>query len=383
MRIKKSLGLMSGTSMDGVDVALLETDGETIKSFGPSLIYPYSEEVCYAFHDALAHTKQLYETGQLQTRLSRPGFLAEMERQVTDLHIKAIDAYLKKFALDAADIDCIGFHGQTVLHQPEHALTIQLGLGQELANAFQTEVVYDFRADDVAAGGQGAPLASIYHRALTEFSNLERPIVVVNLGGVANVTWIGPDNTLIAFDTGPANALLDDWIACHTGERMDKGGAYAAKGTVDQTRLANMLDNSYFDLVPPKSLDRLDFPLDCVTGLSLEDGAATLTEFTAHSLVKSLNHMPSPPKLWIISGGGVHNPHLLKTLRYVTNDTDTGDTTGTHVKRADDLGWRPDFIEAEAFAFLAARSVEALPISFPGTTGVKEPMRGGIRALPQ
>ncbi|HKJ62039.1 MAG TPA: anhydro-N-acetylmuramic acid kinase, partial [Hyphomicrobiales bacterium] len=271
----------------------------------------------------------------------------------------------------ANDIGVIGFHGQTVLHRPEAGLTVQLGDAPQLANATGIDVVYDFRVADMAAGGQGAPFVPAYHRALAEHSDLPLPAVIINLGGVANATYIGANGELIAFDTGPGNALIDDWLKATRGQPYDENGALAASGRTDQARLEKMLSDPYFLNKPPKSLDRRDFSIDLVRGLSPEDGAATLTAFTAGGLVCSLAHFPQTPEVFILCGGGTHNATLIKALRALLNG---------RVELADTLGWNADAIEAQAFAFLAVRSLMGLPLSFPGTTGVAEPVQGGVLA---
>lgn len=374
MPLHKSLGLMSGTSMDGVDLAILETDGHTIQAFGPTLFHPYTETERQTLRQALKDAPQIKSPAQ---RASRPGSLSDAEDIVMTAHIRAIHMFLQKHSLNIVEIDCIGFHGQTVLHRPQIALTVQLGDGEKLAAEFQTPVVYDFRQNDVSQGGQGAPFAPVYHRALTKYANIDLPLAIVNLGGVANITWIGAyednANAFLAFDTGPASALLDDWTYQHTGEPMDKNGAYAKAGHVNAPALKIMLQDRFFQVAPPKSLDRQDFSLSYVEGLSLQDGAATLTAFTAESLARSLEYMSAAPKLWVLTGGGTYNAHLCEVIKQTLEKTG-----GCHVKRAQDLGWQADFIEAQAFAYMAVRSIQNLPISFPGTTGVPQPLTGGV-----
>jgi anhydro-N-acetylmuramic acid kinase len=354
---------MSGTSMDGVDAALIETDGERIEAFGPFMGRPYSDAERELLLGALEDAEDLVG------RDARPGILGEAEKLITRAHVQAVEALMRENGLKPKDISVIGFHGQTVLHRPEAGLTVQLGDGPRLADATGIDVVYDFRAADMEAGGQGAPFVPAYHRALAEQSELPLPAVIVNLGGVANVTYIGANGELIAFDTGPGNALLDDWMRAMTGKPYDENGALAAQGQTDQARLEKMLSDPYFLNKPPKSLDRRDFSIDLVRGLSPQDGAATLTAFTAGALVCSLAHFPQTPEIFVLSGGGTHNATLVKALRALLNG---------RVELADALGWNADAIEAQAFGFLAVRSLRGLPLSFPGTTGVAEPIQGGI-----
>src|SRR5208282_4048351 len=239
-RMIRAIGLMSGTSLDGIDVAFIETDGEALVAAGPALTLPYEP----GLRDLLRGT------------IGGQGPVAEAEEAMTRAHEAAIRALLSKHPLPRPDI--IGFHGHTILHQPRQGRTWQLGDGALLAALTGIDVVDDFRSADVAAGGEGAPLVPLYHRALA--AKLEKPLAVLNIGGVANVTWIGEqENDLLAFDTGPGNALIDDWALAHTGKPVDEGGALARTGHADEKHLARFLAHSYFARLPPKSLDRDDF----------------------------------------------------------------------------------------------------------------------------
>lgn len=362
-----AIGLMSGTSMDGVDVALLKTDGTTIQEFGPTYFSPYTPDLRSLITEAM-------EVAQfIDDRDDRAGALGAAEIEVTRAHIQAIKKFCQDFNVSMQMVDLIGFHGQTVLHAPERRLTIQLGSGIHIYEAFGVPTVCDMRADDVEKGGQGAPLVPVYHRALADYNKLERPVAIVNIGGVANVTWIGRDDEMLAFDTGPGNALIDDWIALHLGQSMDLDGKIAASGKINQDGLYTLLDNPYFNVRPPKSLDRKDFNFSPIENLSLESGAATLTAFTAHSLAKSCRHMPEFPEHWIVTGGGARNPVLCNMLQEAL------ETYGTcEVLTGKNMSWQSDFIEAQAFAYLAVRTVKGMPITFPGTTGIKVPSEGGV-----
>ncbi len=363
----KAIGLMSGTSMDGVDIALLETDGERIEAFGPAGGREYTGEERAFLREAVEAAAQLGD------REDRPGILAKAEQLITQIHAEAMDTFLVEHRLQREDVGVIGFHGQTVLHRPEAGLTVQLGDGQLLADLTGIDVVYDFRAEDMAQGGEGAPFVPVYHRALAEFGALPRPAVIVNIGGVANVTFIGDDGELLAFDTGPGNALIDDWMLRRLGEARDENGQLAAQGQSDGRALEALLADPYFLRKPPKSLDRNAFPLSAVEGLSPEDGAATLTAFTAASLICGAAHFPATPSIFVLSGGGTRNATLVGTLRKLLPG---------RIELADDLGWDAGAIEAQAFAFMAVRSLRGLPISFPGTTGVPGPTIGGVLAQP-
>ena len=365
-KLMRAIGLMSGTSLDGIDAAFLETDGKDVVIRGPARTYPYDDAMRRMLLTALS------DAGNLKSRTERPQSLAEAEQALTECHAVAVTRFLEDAAIDRDSVDVIGFHGQTVLHKPEEGLTVQLGLGDVLANRTGFPVIYDLRAADVEAGGQGAPLVPVYHRALT--SKLpHRPVAVVNIGGVANVTWIGGDGTLVAFDTGPGNALLDDWMARKTGAYLDASGATAAQGQVDEEIVRDFLSHGYFVETPPKSLDRNTFAWDCINHLSAEDGAATLAAFTARAIAKAREHMPVEPALWIIAGGGRKNRAIMRMLAEQVHNS---------VVPAETVEFDGDALEAEAWAYLAVRSVRGLPITYPRTTGVTSPMSGGVRADP-
>jgi anhydro-N-acetylmuramic acid kinase len=359
-----SVGLMSGTSLDGIDVALLTTNGESIVERGPSQTFGYDPEQRALLRQALS------EAVSVTDRRERSGVLREAEDAITDWHIGAVRAFLQSNQLTHSNIDIIGFHGQTVLHRPEVQLTIQLGDGEKLAKATGIKVAYDLRANDIAAGGQGAPLVPVYHRALASgMTNL--PVVFVNIGGVANVTYVGSD-ALIAFDSGPGNALIDDWMLQNTNSAFDNGGALALSGRVDEATAAGFLGDPYFDRPGPKSLDRDRFAALSLNGLNPQDGAATLAAVTARAIAQSQVHFPSSPKQWIICGGGRKNGAIMRKLRNLL----------PHVQPAEDFGFNGDSMEAEAWAYLAVRSMLGLPITFPGTTGVPQEKTGGVIVNP-
>lgn len=360
-KVMRALGLMSGTSMDGIDVALIETDGEGRVMRGPSASYPYSDEFRAGLRACLEEARILCR------RDERPGRLRLVEEYLNDLCVEAVLHFREDHGIAREGIDVIGFHGQTVLHRPEAKLTIQLGDGARLASQSGIDVVYDLRAADVAEGGQGAPLVPVYHRALVAHLP-ERPLAVVNIGGVANVTWIGRDDAMLAFDTGPGNALLDDWMAMRGGLALDEDGRRGGDGTVDEASLAVLLSHPYFALLPPKSLDRNAFNADGLKRLSLEDGAATLTSFTAASIAKAREHLPEEPELWVVTGGGRKNRTLMTMLAGRVENA---------VVPAEVVGLDGDSLEAEAWAYLAVRSLKGLPITFPGTTGAPRPLAGG------
>ncbi len=344
---------MSGTSLDGVDVALIETDGERIAAFGPSLTVPYDDEVRRTVRAAFGAGQPSEAT-------------CAAEQAVTAAHLAAVRRWSSEHSVPLSSVDLVGFHGQTITHRPQDRFTWQIGDGAALARALGVRVVNDLRTADVAAGGQGAPLVPVYHAALA--ADLPRPLAVVNVGGVGNVTWIGPDGSLLAFDTGPGNGPIDDWCARRAGQRYDKDGALAAAGKVDRGRLQRFAEHRFFAKVPPKSLDRGDFNDAWADGLSVADGAATLTWGTARAIALAARHFQAPVSRWVICGGGARNPTLLRAI---------AEETAAKVLTAADLGWDGDALEAQAFAFLAVRSLRGLPLTFPGTTGAPRPTTGG------
>ena len=367
MPLFTALGLMSGTSMDGVDVALIQTDGREEVRQGPSLFRPYGAA------DRKLLRAALDEAVGLTDRLARPPAILACERMVTRRHAEAVERFLEQNGVAASTVDVVGFHGQTVIHRPREGLTVQIGDGQALAERLGIPVAYDFRAADVAAGGEGAPVVPVYHRALIEAAKIVGPVAFLNIGGVANVTYVDDGFDPIACDTGPGNALLDDLMHARAGKPMDRGGRTAAKGRVDEAALELLLAHPYFEDKPPKSLDRNAFSREVVNSLSLEDAAATLTAFTAASVVRLLPHLPKRPGELVVCGGGARNPTLMRELAA---------RLGCKVSTAEQHGWSVDAMEAQAFAYLAVRCMEGLPITFPTTTGVSAPLAGGVLATP-
>ncbi|HEX6978535.1 MAG TPA: anhydro-N-acetylmuramic acid kinase [Alphaproteobacteria bacterium] len=347
----RALGLMSGTSLDGIDAAIIETDGEGIIVPGPAMTVPYEASLRERLRRSLG--------GRVPVRA--------VERDMTLAHARAVRALVERAGLTPREIDVVGFHGQTIVHRPHEGITWQIGDGALLAERTGIDVVCDFRSADVAAGGEGAPLVPLFHAALA--GRLNRPVAVLNIGGVANVTWLGPGpDDVLAFDTGPGNALIDDWMLARTGQACDIDGALAASGQVSHAALAKLLDHPYFDRPPPKSLDRNEFDPAPVAGLSPADGAATLTAFTAEAAALAQRHFPEPVSRWIVTGGGRRNPTLLAMIAHATDGV---------VATAEQVGWDGDALEAQAFAYLAVRSLKGLALSLPTTTGVRQPMTGG------
>ncbi len=353
--------------MDGVDVAIVETDGQEIVTLGRTRFFPYAEA------DRTLLRRAVAEAASLDDRRARPGCLALAEAMITSRHVEAVEAFLATNSIDRATVDLIGFHGQTVLHRPARRLTVQIGDGAALAKRLGIKVVHDFRAADVARGGQGAPLVPVFHRALAATAGFLEPVAFINIGGVANLSFIAPGEEPIACDTGPGNGLLDDLMLKRLGAAFDRDGAAASRGKADAAVLSELLAHPFFLAPPPKSLDRNDFLGTAVESLATEDAAATLSAFTAASIACVLPLLPSRPSLAIVCGGGAHNKTLLREL---------ADRLPCPVVLAETFGWSSDAMEAQAFAYLAARRENHLPITFPMTTGVDKPLEGGVIAEP-
>lgn len=371
--VMRIVGLMSGTSMDGIDAALIDTDGEAVSWLGPALTRPFDGETRALLVAAMEDARGV------NARTDRPGRLAEAEVRITDLHAAAVRDLLDTLRLTPGDLDLVGFHGQTVLHRPDAGLTVQIGAAQRLADTLGVPVAADFRAADVAAGGEGAPLVPVFHQALARGLGIAGPVAVLNVGGVANITLLDGDASPVACDTGPGNALIDDFLFARTGTPFDADGAAAAAGEVDEARVADVLGHPFFNRPPPKSLDRNAFRAFVASrmgldGLRLEDGAATLTALTAASVAAILPQLPARPHTVIVAGGGARNPTLLAMLAR---------RAGVAVLTADQVGWSGDGLEAHAFGYLAARTLRGLPLTFPGTTGVGQPLAGGVIARPE
>lgn len=362
-----AVGLMTGTVLDGnIDVALLKTDGETITEFGAYALKPYPRWIRDLLERAQAEARGWNFEG------AEPSVFSEAEEALTRAQSAAVRELVEESGLSMENIGVVGFHGQTVLHRAPQAGklgdTRQLGDGRLMSELLGTKVAYDFRTADIRAGGQGAPLAAVYHAALLRSADSSGNTAILNLGGVGNITWWDGDDALVAFDTGPANAPINDFMKAHGLGEMDRDGALAAKGRVDEARLAELLKHPYLTAPYPKSLDRFDFTDAMVDGLNEADGAATLTAFTTSAVGKALDILPRRPKRLAVSGGGRRNPTMMRMLV---------ERAKVELVPVETLGWRGDAVEAECFAFLAVRVLRGLPISFPSTTGVPEAMTGG------
>jgi anhydro-N-acetylmuramic acid kinase len=376
-----AIGLMSGTSMDAIDVALVRTNGKRRVERGPFHSYPYDSSVRKQFLEALEIAREIRKHDE------RPKRLAEIESHITELHGHAVEKFLTSNNLRLSDVDIIGFHGQTVLHKPESRLTVQLGDGQELARMTGLPVIYDLRQNDIKHGGQGAPLVPVYHRALSGNLPAEHadkwPKAFVNIGGIANITWIDAEGNMVAFDTGPGNALIDQWVTMHAGIPYDQDGLISAEGRVIDSLAGQYLDLDYFSKSVPKSLDRNDFLPPEPERASLEDGARTLAHVTAAGIFKAVEHLAEPPALWIFCGGGAHNPTILQEFSKLIEAGGNTAVMDQKILTADQLGLNGDAIEAEAWAYLAVRSLRKLKITWPGTTGTAKAVSGGVLALPK
>ncbi len=357
----KVLGAMSGTSLDGVDAAILITDGETVFDFGATAYRAYSDD---------------------ERKVIRAG-LGKWVGPEVEAAARVVELAHAELLLEFEQVGLIGFHGQTLAHAPRLQGTLQVGDGAVLSELLQTPVVWDFRSDDVAMGGEGAPLAPFFHFACAQWIGAKAPLCFLNLGGVANLTFVDPSvarpedpGALLAFDTGPANAPVNDLMMARLSKPMDEGGALAARGTVENGALELFLAESYFSRMPPKSLDRNDFDgmIGLVNELSDADAVATLTGMCAAGVAQGMEHCPVAPEQVLVTGGGRHNPVLMQMLAV---------SLDCPVAPVESVGLDGDMLEAQAFAYLAARIARGLPTSCPGTTGVRAAIGGGIISQPK
>lgn len=352
-KVYTALGLMSGTSLDGIDLALVRTDGMDRTELLDFKTIPYTDE-------------QRQDIKAAFGKRHADDITKEAEETVTNAHIQAVKDFLTNAKHEAPEI--IGFHGQTILHDPAQRFTWQIGNSQKLADETGINVVGDMRMADVKAGGQGAPLLPLCHRAFA--SHIRKPIAILNLGGVGNITWLGEERQdIVAFDTGPANALIDDLVKARTGKSYDSDGRLAGAGKPKNEIIAQWLTHEYFQKIPPKSLDRDEWDVSEIENLDLEDAVATLAEFTVRSVVTSVLKLPGQPQALYVAGGGRHNKYMMARLKQML---------GFPVASVEDLGWNGDALEAQGFAYLAVRSVLGLSLTLPSTTGVAEPITGGV-----
>ncbi|MBO6639900.1 MAG: anhydro-N-acetylmuramic acid kinase [Roseitalea sp.] len=367
-KIKTALGLMSGTSMDGIDIALVETDGRDHVVPGPVASHAFDA----AFAQRISAALEI--AAGLERREDRPGDLAALEAEITRRHGEAVARFLQDNRLDSAAVDVIGFHGQTVVHRPDHGLTVQLGNGAQLAEMTGIATVWDMRANDMENGGQGAPLVPVFHQALARRIGASGVAAFVNVGGIANVTFVAPDGPPVAFDCGPGNALIDQWMRANTNRDYDEDGDLARAGRADDATVDAYLADPFFARSAPKSLDRNDFSLDAMPAMEAGDGAATLSEITARSIAFSARTAAMTPDRWIVSGGGAHNRAIVDRLKAHLGPE--------RVMTAEAADLSSDMMEAQAWAYLAVRSLRGLALTYPSTTGCEEPVTGGVLSLP-
>ena len=370
------LGQMSGTSVDGVDVALLHTDGGATVLPGVGRVFPYRKTE----RDAILNGTRLARkvaTRDLANREQWPDPIRDAETAATDAHIRSLRAFLGSTRQRPA---VIGYHGQTLLHRPAERFSLQAGCADRLASELGLPVVFGLRQTDLEVGGEGAPLAPFFHHAIARASGLLSPTAFLNLGGIGNVSAVDPAipepdtlGAVAAFDTGPGCGLVDDWVEFHGRGKFDRGGMLAERGNASREALEALLGHPFFGLPPPKSLDRGAFSLDAVQGLSVADGAATLVSFTAEAVALAANWLEPVPRLWLVCGGGRRNPALMRELRRVIR---------MPVRPIESVGWDGDLLEAQAFAHLGMRAIQGRTISAPATTGCAKPAAGGKTAWP-
>ena len=364
-KIYTALGLMSGTSADGIDVAILITDGKTKIKLGPSGYYPFSKSFSVKIK-SIFKKKLNIQKSRKQKRI------VQIENEFTHLNLIAINKFLKKNKINKKKIDVIGFHGQTISHNPSNGYSWQIGNSQKLANLLNIKVVSNFRENDIQNGGQGAPLTPIFHYYLTK--KIKRKICFINLGGISNVTYFNHQSktslkNMLAFDAGPCCSLIDDWVSRNSNKKFDHFGLLARKGNIKKEIIRNFLKKSYFSKLPPKSLDRSFFSLSLLRKLNIEDGTATLNNLAAESLLKAFDYFPNNPDLCILSGGGRLNKFLVELI--------SNKLEKSQVLLTEKYNWNGDSIEAHAFAYLSVRKLLNLPITFPKTTGIKKPLTAG------
>ena len=374
-KIYTSMGLMSGTSLDGIDVSIIKSDGKREYSSILDRYFEYDRELIQKL------LKIRDKIGNSDDLLKYFEEIRDLEREITLFHVKAVDETIRIFD---ADIDLIGFHGQTIFHDSKKKISKQLGDGKLLSQLTKKKVVYNFRQNDLKNGGQGAPLAPIFHNALANKMNkkfdIDFPINILNIGGISNITsavrWeeLWHTNKIYAYDIGPGNCLIDEWIRKNSKNNYDNKGSIARSGKVDKLILNQALENFNHNSRYEKSLDVNDFDIFFAKGLSLENGAATITDFTAKIISEGMNFIHGKNQLWndkwLVCGGGRKNEYLLECIK---NNFDK-----INIDPIDKYEINGDYIESQAFAFLAIRSKEGLPISFPTTTRCKEPLTGGV-----
>ena len=359
-----AIGLMSGTSTDGIDASIIKSDGEDILELLGDFFFPYELKIRSKIREL---KEKIDKVSDLDTHTKE---ITILEKEITLLHSHVVNLLIKKLKINKFKIDLVGMHGHTIFHSFLDKETNQLGDGKLLSRLTGLNVVCDFRTNDIKNGGQGAPLVPIFHKLLQKKLKLKTPIIFVNIGGISNLTYINEFNEIISFDSGPGNFLIDKLLQLKSNSKIqfDKNGEIAFKGKIDKTILDSYLSDSYYESLPPKSLDVNDFNLSTVRGLSLENSITTLSELTAKTIVNSLNFFSSSPKQIILCGGGRKNKYIYERIEKLSNIATLS---------IDEFKMNGDFIESQAFAYLAIRSFLKKSISFPKTTGVSKPSTGG------
>jgi len=359
-----SIGLMSGTSSDGIDASIIKSDGENKVQFIGNQFLPYDNKI-------KLRIRSLKEKINLIADLKKNNQeINTLEKEITLLHVKIVNLIIKKYKIDKSKINLIGFHGHTIFHNFKEKKTKQIGDGILLSKLTRLNVVNNFRENDINNGGQGAPLVPIFHKLLKIKLKLKPPLIFVNIGGISNLTYLGENQEIKSLDTGPGNFLIDKILQLNSKDKIqyDKGGRIALTGNVNKSILDCFLSDPYYDSLPPKSLDVNDFNLNLLRGLNLEDSVATLSELTSQTIVNSLSFFDTKPNKIILCGGGRKNKYIFERIKKLSNIL---------TNNIDEYKINGDFIESQAFAYLAIRSFLKKPISFPETTGVLEPSTGG------
>jgi len=364
-----SIGLMSGTSTDGIDVSIIRSDGEQFIELVDDMYLKYEDRL----KSKLIKIISLCTSKEHFTKIAEK--IKELEKEITQIHSKASQLIMKKNK--NINIDLIGFHGQTIIHKPKDGYSLQIGDAQLLSNFTNTTVISDFRKNDILNGGQGAPLSPIYHQLILTKIKSKLPSAVINVGGISNITYVDEFNKMFSFDIGPGNCLIDQWVRYKTNREFDKDGVIANSGKVNQYILNKYLGDPYYKKKFPKSLDIKDFDLKDLEDISFEDGCATLSMLTVKSIVSAINNFKNQPNLILFAGGGRKNKYIFNKIK---------EEFGNSIMLIDDFnlkgdfsaGLNGDFIESQAFAYLAIRSYLKKNITFPNTTGVNKPCSGGL-----
>ena len=364
-KLKTAIGLMSGTSGDGIDASIIKSDGEDHLEILGNYFYPYEKSTQKNFRDLKNKIEKIRDLKENQLLVS------ELEREITILHAKTIKLIIKKVEIKESEIDVVGFHGQTIFHSYQDKISRQLGDGRLLAQLTKQDIIYNFRENDILNGGQGAPLTPVFHKLIQKKYNLKLPLAVINIGGITNITYFDKKNEIKSYDSGPGNFLIDKFLQVKTKSKLefDEDGKIAHKGFVNQIVLDSYLNDPYYNLTPPKSLDVNDFSLGLVRGLNLENSVTTLSELTVISIINSLNFFPDKPELIILSGGGRKNKYFSRRIEKLSR---------IKTEKIDNYKIDGDFVESQAFAYLAIRSLYKKVISYPDTTGVVKPLSGGV-----